>query len=251
MGKKSRSENKKEDLMMPIYSTGENLKVAVKSVLGEMKSVFQDISFLDAVDFGRCLLIDGIMQTAETDHNVYDETILSLLKETDRKIIILGGGDGYVAEMALKLNPKLEIRVIELDEKVVSGCNQFLDQNIFEDKRVNLLIEDAFKYLKERADRGEIYDGVVCDLTDEPVREEELKNFQDFYGRILALSANVISEKGWVSMQAGAAKVTAEHMDAVALLTEIVEKDFVNVSRKDVMIPSFGEENAFLFASKR
>ncbi len=248
---KENNEIESKKLIIPIYSTGGEIVVEIKTVLEKIKSDFQDILFLDTVDFGRCLLIDDVVQTAETDHEIYDKSILSLLRKEDKKILILGGGDGYVSQMALKINPDLEIKVIELDAKVVSGCEKYLGQQVFQDKRVELHIEDAFKYLKECSERGEVFDGVVCDLTDEPVREEELKNFQDFYGRILTLSAGVISDGGWVSLQAGAAKVTAEHMDAVSLLGEIVARNFKDVFRKDVLIPSFGEENAFLFARKR
>ena len=31
------------------------------------------------------------------------------MSEDDKEILILGGGDGYVAETALKINPKLKI----------------------------------------------------------------------------------------------------------------------------------------------
>jgi spermidine synthase len=220
-------------------------------VLEKTKSDFQDILFIDTVDFGRCLLIDDVVQTAETDHEVYDKAILQSLRKEDKNILILGGGDGYVSEMALKINPDLKIKVIELDAKVVDGCEKYLDQKIFKDPRVELHIEDAFKYLKDCAERGENFDGVVCDLTDEPIREEELKNFKDFYERIAALSNGAISEGGWFSVQAGAAKVTGEHMDAVSILEKILENDFENITRKDVLIPSFGEENAFLYGRKK
>lgn len=248
---KESAKKKMDDLIIPVYSTGEEIKVRVKNILEKTKSDFQDILFIDTVEFGRCLLIDDVMQTAETDHDVYDRAILNSLRKTDKKILILGGGDGYVSEMALKINPDLEIKVIELDAKVVEGCEKHLGQKVFKDKRVDLHIEDAFKYLKDCAEKGETFDGVVCDLTDEPVREEELKNFQSFYERILDLSGGAISKNGWFSMQAGAYKVSGEHMDAVSILEKIIEKSFKDISRQDVMIPSFGEKNAFLYGRKK
>jgi hypothetical protein len=52
-------------------------------------------------------------------------------------------------------------------------------------------------------------------------------------------------------MQAGASKVTDKHIDMTVILKKILSASkFKGIYRKDVMIPSFGEENAFLFGRK-
>ncbi len=243
--------NKENELTIPVYANGEQMKIKIKEVLSGVKSSFQDILFVDTDDFGKCLVIDGIMQTAESDHEVYDKAILRELKKEDQKILILGGGDGYVAREALNINPDLKVSVVDLDAEVVKGCEQFLDQKVFKDFRVKLCIEDAFKYLKDMSKDGEMFDGVVVDLTDEPEREDALADFKKFYEEILALSKDVLKDGGWVSMQAGAAETTKDYFNAVSVLEKTLsKKGFQDISREDFLIPSFGEKNAFLYGKK-
>lgn len=242
--------NKKKELIVPVYASGEQMKIKIKEILEGIKSSFQDILFIDTDEFGKCLIIDGIMQSAESDHKIYDKAILRKLKKRDQEILILGGGDGYVAEEALNINPDLKVRVVDLDAEVVKGCENFLNQRIFKDSRVKLCIEDAFKYLKEVAKEGVKLDGVAIDLTDEPIRKKDQKDFRKFYKEVISLSKDALNDNGWISLQAGASRVIPEHMDAVSILEKILKKSFKDISRKDKMIPSFGEKNAFLYARK-
>lgn len=247
--------NDEDELVVPIFSNDETVKVKIKKILGKVHSHFQDILFIDTPRFGKCLIIDGIMQTADSDHHIYDEAILSKLKSTDRNILILGGGDGYVAEKALKINPHLDINVVDLDIEVVHGCKKYLGQKVFDNERVHLYIEDAFNFLKDKKISGRkmrTYDGIVVDLTDEPIRGQELEDFRKFYSELLALCHDRLKKGGWLSIQAGASQVTSGHIDAVAVLSDVIQQRFKRqkIERKDVMIPSFGESNAFLFVKK-
>jgi len=83
-------------LELPVYSTGECQKFYVEDVLLETESDFQKILVARITAFGRCLLLNDVMQCAEVDHHIYDKALLSPLRSKDRRILILGGGDGYV-----------------------------------------------------------------------------------------------------------------------------------------------------------
>jgi len=241
-------------LVIPIYSTGKNMKLAVKRHISEIDSGFQQILFVDSFDFGKCLFIDGITQCSEKDHELYDKEILRLLDKKDKNILVLGGGDGYVAEMALKINPNVNVRVIDLDVEVVKNCEKFLNQKIFKNRRVKLYIEDALHHLRVLIKKNKIkLDGIVFDLTDEPVRKKDKdakKSFIKFYKELIDISHKALRENGWVSMQAGASKVIPKYNDAVTILEKLLKKKFKKVERTDIMIPSFGEKNAFLFGRK-
>lgn len=243
--------SKNSELIIPIFSTGDSINIKIEKIIGKIKSDFQDILFLDTLDFGRCLVINGIIQTSDKDHAIYDKAILKPLKKKDRRLLILGGGDGYVAELALKLNPNLKIHIVDLDMEVIKGCERYLNQKIFKDKRVCVHIEDASFYLKKTAKDADKFDGIVCDLTDEPSNKNNQKDFSKFYEETISLSNIVLKKHGWISMQAGASKTVFEHLDAVSILSKILDKRFINVTRKDVLIPSFGEKNAFLYAKKK
>jgi len=241
-------------LVIPIYSTGKNMKLSVKRHISEIDSGFQRILFVDSFDFGKCLFIDGITQCSEKDHDLYDREILKLLNKRDENILVLGGGDGYVAEMALKINPKVNVRVIDLDAEVVKNCEKYLDQKIFKSRRVKLYIEDALHHLRVLIRKNKIkLDGIVFDLTDEPVRKKDKdakKSFIKFYKELIDISHKALEKDGWVSMQAGASKVIPKYNNAAAILEKLLKKKFKKVERTDIMIPSFGEKNAFLFGGK-
>lgn len=242
--------NERNELVVPILSTGKKMEIKVKEVIGKIKSDFQDILFLDTFDFGRCLVIDGLMQITEKDHKIYDEHILKSLTKKDRSLLVLGGGDGYVAETALGINQNLKVKIIDVDIEIFKGCEKHLDQKVFKDKRVRLHIEDVFNYLKNTAGHKEKFDGIVCDLTDELIRKRDQKSFNKFYEEIIELSKNALNDDGWISFHAGASRVTFGRMNTAMMIKKLLQKNFVEVFQSDKLIPSFGEKNAFLFARK-
>lgn len=239
-------------LELPIFSTGEKMKVKIKEILHKEKSDFQEILIVDSKDYGRCLIIDGVMQCAESDHIIYDQELLKPLKKMDKKILILGGGDGYVAQTALKKNPDLNIRIVDLDLAVIKSCRLNMDQKIFEDFRVKLSVEDAFHYLKNTANKiNGKFDGIVCDLTDAPIGRKAKRDFEKFYSDIIGFSLQLLNKGGWISIQAGASKNTSHYIDTVKIIEEMLKRHFKNVKRSDIFVPSYGESCAFLFGEKQ
>lgn len=245
---------KAEYITIPIYCTGGKLKIKIKKHLAKIKSDFQELLFINTFDFGKYFLIDGITQTSDADHIFYDKEILKKLRKNDEYILVLGGGDGYVAETAMKINPKLNIRVIDLDMEVVKGCEKYLGQKVFKNKKVKLFIEDALHHLRVLIKKNKIkIDGIIFDLTDEPIRKKDKDakaSFTRFYKELIDVSHGALKKDGWLSLQAGASKVIPKYNDAVASLEKLLKKKFRKVERTDIIIPSFGEKNAFLFAKK-
>jgi spermidine synthase len=241
-----------DHLEMPIFATGEVVKIELKEKLYTQQSHFQNIDIVNTVDYGKCLIIDGIVQTSEFDHELYDKILLGKLTATDKHILILGGGDGYVAQMALTLHPNVRITIVDLDIEVINACRKYLEQNVFEDKRVKLVIGDAFHYMKTYKElHQEKFDGIVCDLTDNPVggngNEEK---FFHFYAKMFEFAKNILKDSGWISVQAGSSVSVNEYIHSSKILSDLMINDFHNISRQDVMIPSFGEQCAFLFGEK-
>lgn len=247
-----RGYNVMEYLESPIYRTGSIVRTRVIKKLAETHSAFQSIVVADLKKFGRSLVIDGLVQTSEFDHERYDKAILAPLKPTDRHIIILGGGDGYVAKMALKMNPKLKITIIDLDAEVVFLAKKYLNQKVFSHPNVTLNIGDAMNYLKMYASKHEEkVDGIVSDLTDNPIGSKGAKSkMNEFYEEIFRLSKEILKPAGWISAQAGAATVVPKYIDVAKITENKFKKVFGNFNRKDVLIPSFGEKNSFIWARK-
>lgn len=236
-------------LHMPVYKDNSIQTIKVTRRLEHITSMFQEIEIVDTDEFGKCMLIDGIMQTADSDHQVYDDAILSPLRKEDSRLLILGGGDGYVAERALELNPDLSITIVDLDVEVVHAARIHLGQKVFDHPNVTLHIGDALQYLK--TDKDHKYDGVVFDLTDNPTLELEDSyeaDFRTFYNKIIPLAKRHLKNGGWASIQSGASHVSPEFLDTASIMSELVSQNFNTVTKKDVLIPSFGEENCFIEA---
>lgn len=55
----------------------ENLKISyrIKEIIYSERSPFQHVMILDSYDFGRMLVLDGIVQTTSIDGHIYNEMI--------------------------------------------------------------------------------------------------------------------------------------------------------------------------------
>ena len=235
---------KNKYLYNPIYSTGRNMRIRINGEKKEIRSNSQHIVIVESQKFGKILVIDNVVQCAEKDHEIYDKAILEPLSKKDKKILLLGAGSGYVASLAIKKNPKIKIIIVDLDSEVVKMSKKFLGQKVFERKNVKLFIKDAIKYLEEAVRKKSFFCGIICDLTDTPIGAVEGTEFKKFYEKIILLSQKCLRDDGWMSIQAGAAKVSGKYVNGVHIIDKILKKEeFKNIFRKDVMVPSFGEKN--------
>ena len=238
-------------LRMSVYKDESEQIINILKRVENIKSPFQQIEILDTKEFGRCMLIDNLVQTSEKDHIVYDRAILKGLSSTDKEIIILGGGDGYVAEEALRMNPDLKITIVDLDVEVVNIARKYLGQKVFDHPNVKVYIGDALQYLK--AVKGDLVDGIVSDLTDNPALEFDntyTEDYTRFFEQIVPLIEKRLKKSGWLSLQAGTSVVTDSHLDTAKIIQGIARGIFSKVSKVDILVPSFGEENCFIIAKK-
>jgi len=240
-------------LPSPVYSTGKKHNIRVDKKVAEIDSDFQNIMIVDTVEYGRSMVIDGIVQTSYLDHELYDSALLHKLSKDDARLLILGGGDGYVAQAALAINPHLKITIVDLDPEVIAHARKYLGQKVFDHKNVTLNVGDALTYMRTAIERGDVvFDGIVSDLTDNPIGGgDKKKGMIKFYTEVFDLSSRMLKSGGWISVQAGASKVVRKYVDSAKFLRKLIEERFYDIERRDVMIPSFSEKNAFLYGRKR
>jgi spermidine synthase len=133
------------------------------------QSAYQHIAFYQHADFGRLFTLDGALMTSERDEAIYHQAILSPLFQSlpwPQRVLILGGGDGGAAKVALTQPHVFEVIVAELDERVVSLCREHLPKvcgDAWLDPRCQLVIGDALTTLPRLSGQ---FDSVVFDLTD-------------------------------------------------------------------------------------
>ena len=182
------------------YSDNLQLSFRVKDQLLSVKTDFQRIDVFETYDFGKLLTIDGTVQLTERDEFVYHEMITMvpyyLAKKAPESALVIGGGDGGTAGQLVKMGFKKVVNV-EIDTQVVEVCKKhFYDlYKSFEDKHVDLRIEDGVKYIKTTKEK---FDLVIIDSTD-PVGPAEGLFMEDFYRAI----KGVLSESGIVVTQSG------------------------------------------------
>jgi len=171
-------------------------------ILYQTQTPFQSIVVYRAPVLGRVLVLDGVIQTTEADEFIYHEMLVHVPMfsvPAPRRVMIVGGGDGGSLREVLK-HPIERVDLVEIDVEVINASRRHLPSlnehgHAFDDARVNVVIEDAFKYMQ--AHTGE-YDVIVVDSTD-PIGMAEALYSDEFY----RLCRDALSPQGALSAQDG------------------------------------------------
>ena len=145
----------------------------VKRHVLSVKTSFQQVEIFDTYNFGRIVILDNKIQSAETDEFIYHETLVhpSMIAHPDPEhILILGGGEGATIREVLKHPTVQRVVMIDIDEEFIHLCKKYLKKwhcGSFDDDRVELIFADAKEYIKgTRA----LFDVIIADISD-PVKE--------------------------------------------------------------------------------
>ena len=125
----------------------------VLRTLYSAKSAFQDITLVETEDFGRVLLLDGVIQTTERDEFIYHEMLAHVpmcAHPAPRNVLVIGGGDGGCVREALRHETVARVTLVEIDGMVVDCCREFLPSiaGKLDDPRVEIRIEDGVKFIE-------------------------------------------------------------------------------------------------------
>ncbi|WP_245596802.1 polyamine aminopropyltransferase [Shimazuella kribbensis] len=161
-----------------------NLKVSyrVKKVIASKQSDYQHVMIVDTYDFGKMLVLDGVVQTTSLDGHIYNEMITHVplsIHPDPKKVLIIGGGDCGAAREVAKY-PNIEIiDMIEIDELVVKWSKAYLQDvsGDLSDPRVRFLFKDGLIHVKEYQNH---YDVVIVDSSD-PIGPAEQLFSHEFY----------------------------------------------------------------------
>eukprot|EP00039_Didymoeca_costata_P022468 m.4603 g.4603 ORF g.4603 m.4603 type:complete len:549 (+) comp3028_c0_seq2:293-1939(+) len=136
------------------------------------------------------LFLNNVLQSGTKDDHVYHETIvhpaLITHERGPERVAILGGGEGATLREVLKYKSVKQVDMIEIDEQVVDISRKFLPsmancswssskgyKSCFDDKRTNLVVDDAQSYFNSRFQGNPCnskeeakYDVIIMDLLD-------------------------------------------------------------------------------------
>ena len=157
--------------------------IQVNRVLYSGESEFQRIDVMESEEFGRILVLDGVLMLTEKDEFIYHEMIVHVpmaVHPDVRRVLLIGAGDGGAVRELVKY-PQIErIDMVEIDEQVVEVSREYLPTTAcsLDDPRLKIHFEDGLKFVRRRTNE---YDLIIVDSTDPFGPGEDLFT-KEFYG---------------------------------------------------------------------
>ncbi len=217
-------------------------------LLYEERTPFQDMFIFDTPLWGRVLVLSGVVQLTERDEFIYHEMMVHVPirgRRTDTEsVLIIGGGDGGALREVLRYKDIKRIVHVELDESVLRASRKYLPGicGDWRDPRVELIIGDGAKFLKEAKARGDQFDLILLDSTD-PLGPAVVLFERPFHEDLAAC----LSDSGVVVRQSGIPLTMPKVMPFV---TKRFEEVLPRVEVYRAPVPTYGDEMAFVAATK-
>ncbi len=223
---------------------------AIRRFLATKESRFQVIEIADSYAYGKCLMLDGKMQSSQADEFVYHEALVHpalVTHPAPRRVAIIGGGEGATLREVLKHKTVTEAVMIDIDDEVIRLSDELLPEwadGAFKDPRARVLAADGRKFLQD-AKPGS-YDVVIVDIS-EPVPGGP--SYMLFTREFYRLVASRLTPAGVVSIQAASTQCVDVMMHAMIIRT--MRSVFRHVRPFSIEVPSFDLPWGIAVASKR
>ncbi|CAN6453592.1 unnamed protein product [Victoria cruziana] len=221
---------------------------ALNSILHTGCSQYQDIVLLDTKPFGKALVIDGKLQSAEIDEFIYHESLVhpALLHHPNpNTVFIMGGGEGSTAREIFRHQSIQSVVMCDIDEEVVDFCRSHLiiNKEAFCDPRLRLIINDARLELESRNDQ---FDVIIGDLAD-PIEGGPCYQLytKSFYESIVKPKLN---PGGIFVTQAGPAGALS-HTEVFSCIYNTLRQVFKYVLPYSAHVPSYADIWGWVMAS--
>ena len=207
------------------------------------RTKFQRIESVENPTFGTCLFLDGKIQISDGDENRYHQYLVAaplLAHRQPRSLCVVGGGDCFAIEEAIKFKSLKRILMIEIDKGVVDFCRSHYPEirRALKDPRVDLEYLDARKRLEESKEK---FDVLVIDLT-EPHGPSTMLYTREFY----QLCKKRLNPGGMISIH------TDNYFlfpDSFATIYKTVRSVFRHIETARVDMPCFGMQWTYRLAS--
>ena len=210
------------------------------------QSMFQTIEVHDSPHYGRILVLDGVVQVTERDGCAYNEMMAHIPMFQHKKperVLIIGGGDGYVLSEVLKHSDTLHVDHVDLDGEVISVCKDFFPWgSAWNDDRVHLHLEDGAKFVENAPDA--YYDVIIQDSSD-PSVTDELGNEVDLPSAVLYTKSHlmnlhrILKEDGILNLQAECMQIPEDMLGVKEWRELALRTGFESVRYGSISISSY------------
>lgn len=221
---------------------------AYEQVLYEGRTRWQEVRVVQSHRYGKILMLDGDIQSAQADERLYHEALvhpaLLSLPRPARSVLIMGGGEGATLREILRHRSIERVVMIDLDGELVDICKQHMPEwadGAFEDPRLELHADDARAWIDQTTDR---FDCVIHDLP-QPLEDSPLRRL--FSRQCFTRVREVMHADGVLCMQACSAKMTTNRMHLAIVAT--ARQTFRHAHSLHAFIPSFSNDWGYCVAS--
>jgi spermidine synthase len=223
---------------------------AIVRTLVQAQTKFQQVEILETASYGKCLVLDGRIQSSQADEFVYHEALvhpgLLAVEGPPQSALVIGGGEGATLREMLRYPSLKKAVMVDIDDQVVEICKRHLPemhQGAFDDPRTVVVHEDARAYLEKSSER---YDLIISDLV-EPLEEGPacLLYSREFY----QIVHDRLTPGGTLTMQAGMTKIGETGF--FTAIHRTLREVFPIVAPYQAHISCFGTSWGFILAGKK
>ena len=199
------------------------------------QTAYQTLEMMDTASFGRVMRLDNCFMTSERDEFFYHECMshpAAIAHTHPRSALIIGGGDGGLAEELLKHNTMEQVVLAELDEAVINASKAELEtvhRNVWSDPRLKVQIGDGMAYIDQTQER---FDLLIMDLTDPDTPAGSL-----YEAPALQRMQRVLTPDGALVLHLGS---PIFHPERVRSLSQTLHSMFAHVRCYGVYVPLYG-----------
>jgi len=221
----------------------------VDKILLETKTKYQSVMVADTQKYGRILVLDGDLQSAQNDEELYHEFLVHpamMLHKDPKSVLIVGTGEGATIREAFKYKSNPAVTAVDIDQEVVEICRDYLPTwhkgALNAGTKANLVYDDGLAYLRSEK---QLFDVIIMDVvSDHEEGPAEALYTDAFYN----LVKTKLAPGGIVGIQGMYANHYPEsHMHHK--LRGAVEAAFTQVHTYSTFIQSFWSEWGYLIAS--
>jgi spermidine synthase len=196
--------------------SGFRVRLRADRVLFDSETEHQRLIIFENEDFGRVMMLDGVVQLTTRDDFVYHEMMAHVplfAHGRVRKALIIGGGDGGVLREVLRHKKVKSVTLCEIDRSVIDLCREHfpdISAGAYDDPRTSVVIADGTKFVAETDER---FDVILVDSTD-PIGPGAVLFTKEFYTdcrRALADGGVLVTQNGLPFLQASELKQSVSY----------------------------------------
>ena len=225
-------------------------RLRVDRVLVQEQTEFQRIAIFENADYGKVLVLDGVIQCTTRDESIYHEMLVHPALTTRSaadgplNVAVVGGADGGCLRELLKHAHVGRVTLVDIDRRVIELCRQYLpelSEGAFDQPKVTVACGDGAAWVRTCAP----VDLLIIDSSDD---DGDAQNSSLFTPAFYASLPRALTRSGVVVKQSGCS--LTQRGVAVRTLEQYARAGFANCGVYRQNVPTYvGGEMMFAWAT--